>query len=135
MCYVCVRATVDGGRERGNQGCFEEDDGIGGAGGDVVYKEQVTIRYEELSEEVGGLKEEWKKYKEALEMCGRTSGKDGVSRSSNQGWWTSEVAEAVCEKKEAWKEIEKTKERGNQPDVRLIHTYGQKNLQNGPRQG
>ena len=44
---------------------------------------------------------------------------------SNQGWWTCEVAEAVCEKKEAWKEIEKTKERGNQPDARMIHTYGQ----------
>ena len=30
-------------------------------------------------------------------------------------------------KKEAWKEIEKTKERANQPDERMIHTYGQKN--------
>ena len=35
------------------------------------------------------------------------------------------VAEAVCEKKEAWKEIEKTKERGNEPDTRMIHTHGQ----------
>ena len=71
------------------------------------------------------------KYKEAFvgaaeELCGRTSGKGGMSRSSNQGWWTSKVAEAVCEKKEAWKEIEKTKERGNEPDARMIHTYGQK---------
>ena len=33
-----------------------------------------------------------------------------------------EGTEAVCEKKEAWKEIEKTKERGNQPDSR-IYTY------------
>ena len=33
-----------------------------------------------------------------------------------------EVTEAVCEKKEAWKEIEKNKERGNQPDSR-IYTY------------
>ena len=34
MCYVSVRATdgKDGGRERGVQGCFGEDDGIGGAG-------------------------------------------------------------------------------------------------------
>ena len=90
-----------------------------------------TVKYEELSEEVGGLEEEWKKYKEAFvgaaeELCGRTSGKAGISRSSNQGWWTSEVAEAVCEKKEAWKEIEKTKERGNELDARMIHTYGQK---------
>ena len=97
----------------------------------VEYKERVTVKYEELSEEVGGLEEEWKKYKEAFvgaaeELCGRTSGKGGMSRSSNQGWWTSEVAEAVCEKKEAWKEIEKTKERGNEPDARMIHTYGQK---------
>ena len=91
----------------------------------------MTVKYEELSEEVGGLEEEWKKYKEAFvgvaeEICGRTLGKGGVSRSSNQGWWTSEVVEAVCEKKEAWKEIEKTKERGNEPDARMIHTYGQK---------
>ena len=49
-----------------------------------------------------------------------------MSRSSNQGWWTSEVAEAVCEKKEVWKEIEKTKERGNQPEARMIQTFGQK---------
>ena len=62
----------------------------------------------------------------AEELCARTSRKGGVSRSSNQGWWTSDVAEAVCEKKEAWKEIEKTKERGNQPNARMIHTYGQK---------
>ena len=60
------------------------------------------------------------------ELCGRTSGKGGMSRSSNQRWWTSEVAEAVYEKKEAWKETEKTKERGNQPDARMIHTYRQK---------
>ena len=62
----------------------------------------------------------------AEELCGITSGKGGMSRSSNQGWWKSEVAEAVCEKKEAWKEIEKTQERGNEPDARMIHTYGQK---------
>ena len=97
----------------------------------VEHKERMTVKYDELSEEVGGLEEEWKKYKEAFvgaaeELCGRTSGKGGMSRSSNQGWWTSEVAEAVCEKKEAWEEIEKTKERGNEPDARMIHTYGQK---------
>ena len=46
----------------------------------------------------------------AEELCGRTSGKGGMSRSSNQGWWTSEVAEAVCEKKEPWKEIESGKD-------------------------
>ena len=39
------------------------------------------MKYEELSEEVGGLVEEWKKYKEAFvgaaeELCGRTSGKE-----------------------------------------------------------
>ena len=50
-----------------------------------------------------------------------------MSRSSHQGLWTSELAEAVCEKKEAWKDIEKTKDKGNQPDARmLIHTYGRK---------
>ena len=60
----------------------------------VEYKERMTVQYEELSEEVGGLEEEWKKYKEAFvgaadELCGRTSGKGGVSRSNNQGWWKS----------------------------------------------
>ena len=54
----------------------------------------MTVKYEELSEEVGGLEEEWKKYKEAFvraaeELFGRTSGKGGMSRNSNQGWWTS----------------------------------------------
>ena len=93
----------------------------------VEYKERATVKYEELSEEVGGLEEEWNKYKEAFvgaaeELCGRTSGKGAVSRSSNQGWWTSEVADAVCKKMEARKEIEKTKERGNQLDARMIHT-------------
>ena len=34
-----------------------------------------------------------------------------------------EVTEAVCEKNDAWKEIEKTKETGNQPDSRIYtHT-------------
>ena len=47
----------------------------------------------------------------AKELCGRISGKGGVSRSSNQGWWTGVVAEEVREKKESWKETEKTKER------------------------
>ncbi|KAI0208264.1 hypothetical protein LSAT2_007081 [Lamellibrachia satsuma] len=46
----------------------------------VEYKERVTVKYEELSEEVGGLEEEWKKYQEAFvgaaeELCGRTLGK------------------------------------------------------------
>ena len=36
----------------------------------------------------------------AEELCGSTSGKGGVSRSSNQGWWTGVVADAVREKKE-----------------------------------
>ena len=56
----------------------------------VEYKERVTVKYEELSEEVGGLEEEWKKYKKPFvgaveELCGGTSGKGGMSRSSNQG--------------------------------------------------
>ena len=32
----------------------------------VEHKERVTVTYEELSEEVGGLEEEWKKYKKAF---------------------------------------------------------------------
>ena len=49
----------------------------------VEYKERVTVKYEELSEEVDGLEEEWKKHKEAFagaaeELCRRTSGKGGI---------------------------------------------------------
>ena len=34
----------------------------------------MTVKYEELSEEVGGLEEEWKKYKEAF--VGAAEGKN-----------------------------------------------------------
>ena len=42
----------------------------------VEYNEEVRVRYEELSEEVGGLEEKWKMYKEAFvgaaeELCGK----------------------------------------------------------------
>ena len=55
----------------------------------VEYKERVTVKYEELSEEVGGLEEEWKRYKEAFvgaaeELCGRTSGKGGNVKDGGQ---------------------------------------------------
>ena len=41
----------------------------------------MTVKNGELSEEVGGLEEEFKKYKKAFlgdskELCGRTSGKE-----------------------------------------------------------
>ena len=44
------------------------------------------------------------KYKEAKvraaeELCGRTSGMGGVSRKSNLGWLTSDVAVIVCERR------------------------------------
>ena len=70
------------------------------------YKERVKIKYEELDTEVEAAEEEWKKYKDyfegvAEEMCGRTSGKGGMSK--NQEWWTDEVARAVDEKRDVWK--------------------------------
>ena len=62
----------------------------------------------------------------AEELCGRTSGKGGTPRSRNQGWWTEEVAKTVGEKREAWKMIECSKDRGEQPPNSLKHLYGQK---------
>ena len=52
--------------------------------------ERMTVKYEELSEEVGGLEEEWKKYKEAFvgvakDLCGRTYPCEIVILS----WWGS----------------------------------------------
>ena len=63
---------------------------------------------------------EWRKNKDAFvgvaeELCGRTSGKGGTTRSRNQGWWTKEVVKAVWEKPEAWKMIKCIKDRGEQP--------------------
>ena len=62
----------------------------------------------------------------ATDLCGRTSGKGGSSKSRNQGWWTEEVAKAVGEKREAWKMIECIRYRGEQPPYGLRHLYGQK---------
>ena len=95
----------------------------------IEYKERMRARNEKLSEEAEGL-EEWKKYGEAFRgiiavLCGRTSGKGASSRDRNQVWWTEEVAEAVGEK-EVWKRIEKNKDGGRQPDVGLLHLYGEK---------
>ena len=50
----------------------------------------------------------------------------GRKARNNQEWWTTEVTSAVREKKEAWKVIEKTKVKGNQPDGGMLHLYGQK---------
>ena len=47
-------------------------------------------------------------------------------QEQNQQWWTTEVASAIREKKEAWKVIEKIKVNGNQPDGGMLHLYGQK---------
>ena len=44
----------------------------------------------------------------------------------NQEWWTTEVATAIHEKKEAWKVIAKIKVNENQPDGGMLHLYGQK---------
>ena len=96
----------------------------------VEYREMVKVKYEELGEEVDEVEEEWKKYKDAFvgnaeELCGRSTGMGGKARK-NQEWWTTEVASAIREKKEAWKVIENMKVNGNQPDGGMLHLYGQK---------
>ena len=62
----------------------------------------------------------------AEELCDRTSGIGGTPRSRNQGWWTEEVAKAVGEKREAWKIIESSRDRLEQPPTGLRYLYGQK---------
>ena len=68
------------------------------------------MEYEELGEEVDDVEEEWKKYKDAFfgnaeELCGISTGMGGKARK-HQEWWTTEVAIAIRENKEAWKVIE-----------------------------
>ena len=41
-------------------------------------------------------------------------GKGCTPRSRNQEWWTEEVANAVGEKREAWKMIEGFRDRGSE---------------------
>ena len=60
-------------------------------------------KYEELGEEGDDIEEGWKKYKDvfvgnAEELCGRSTDMGGQARK-NQGWWTTEVASAIREKK------------------------------------
>ena len=59
------------------------------------------------------------------ELCGRSTGMGGKARK-NQEWWTTEVASAIGEKKEACKVIENMKVNRNQPDGGMLHLYGQK---------
>ena len=73
----------------------------------VEYRERVNVKYEELGEEVDDVEEEWKKYKDAFvgnaeELCRRSTDIGGKARK-NQEWWTTVVASATREKKEAWK--------------------------------
>ena len=53
----------------------------------------------------------------------------GGKARKNQEWWTTEVASAIREKKEAWKVIANMKANGNQPDGGMLHLYGQKKKQ------
>ena len=41
-------------------------------------------------------------------------------------WWRAKLQRQYAKKKEAWNEIEKTKERGNQRDARMIHSSRKK---------
>ena len=57
-------------------------------------------KYEDLDAKIRTEEGDWRQYNDASvgvaeELCGRTSGKGGTSRSRNQGWWTEEVAKAV----------------------------------------
>ena len=66
----------------------------------------MRARYEQLREEAEGLKEEWKKYGEVFRgiaevLCGKTSGKVGSSRDTNQVWWMEVVEKAVGKKEES----------------------------------
>ena len=97
----------------------------------VESRKRVRRKYEELDAEKGTVDGEWRQYKDAFvgvaeELCGRTSGKEGTPRNRNQGWWTEEVAKAVGEKREAWKMIECSNDRGEQPPTSLKHVHGQK---------
>ena len=74
------------------------------------YRQRVKEKYEELGVEVDNVEVEWQKYKDAFvgnaeELCGRSTGMGGKA-NKNQEWWTTEVASAIREKKEAWKVIE-----------------------------
>ena len=88
------------------------------------------MKYEELREEVDDTEEEWNKYKDAFvgnaeELCGRSRGMGGKARK-NPELWTTEVASAIREKKEAWQVIEPMRVNGNQSDGRMLHLCGQK---------
>ena len=50
----------------------------------------------------------------------------GWKSKTTKEWWTTEVASAIREKKDAWKVIENLKVNGNQPDGGRLHLYGQK---------
>ena len=96
----------------------------------IEYRDRVKVKYEELGEDVDDVEEEWKKYKDAFvgdteELCGRSTDMGGKARK-NQEWWTTEVASAIREKKEAWKVIENMKANGNHPDGGMLHLYAQK---------
>ena len=61
----------------------------------VECSERVRRKYyEELDADKRTVEGEWRQYKDAFvggmaeELCGRTSGKGGTTRSRNQGWWT-----------------------------------------------
>ena len=49
----------------------------------------MTVKYEELGEEVDDVEEEWKTYKDALvgnakELCGRSTGMGGKARQKSR---------------------------------------------------
>ncbi len=54
----------------------------------IEYRERVSVKYEELGEEVVDVEEELKTYKEALvgnaeELCGRSNGMGGKAREKS----------------------------------------------------
>ena len=51
----------------------------------------------------------------AEDLCGRTAGKGGTSRTRNQGWWMEEVAEGATTHQlnsPVWSEEEGSQESG-----------------------
>ena len=91
------------------------------------YVEKVRMEFGELSDTVEDLEEEWRKYRKAFvgtaeALCGRTKGR--TSRRKNQEWWTKEVASAIKEKRDMWKQIEEIKVAGGYPSRQMQHRYG-----------
>ena len=67
----------------------------------VEYKERVTAKYEELSEEVGGLEEDWKSTKKHLSELQRSYVEKHQERAECQGVVTKDGGQARLQRQYA----------------------------------